>query len=65
MVKFSIIQIHECMTKSQNIRNISVIAHIDAGKCFRHDQLVMMMDGTFKQVSALKVGDLLKGDDGS
>ena len=63
MVKFSISQIHECMTKSQNIRNLSVIAHIDAGKCFRHDQLVMMNDGTSKAVSSLKIGDLLKGDD--
>lgn len=63
MVKFSINQIHESMTKSQNIRNISVIAHIDAGKCFRHDQLVLMNDGTSQKVSSLKIGDLLKGDD--
>jgi len=33
MVRFTIEEIRELMDKKHNIRNISVIAHVDHGQC--------------------------------
>merc|ERR1712123_285839 len=40
MVNFTVDQVRECMDKKANIRNMSVIAHVDHGKSTQTDSLV-------------------------
>jgi len=44
-----------------NIRNISIIAHIDSGKCFGKGTPIMMSDGSTKNVETVNVGDYVMG----
>lgn len=41
MVNFTVDQIRECMDKQDNIRNMSVIAHVDHGKSTLTDSLIV------------------------
>lgn len=40
------------------------MAHVDSGKCFSKETLIMMADGTVQEAKTLKLGDKLMGPDG-
>jgi elongation factor 2 len=44
-----------------NIRNISIIAHIDSGKCFTKGTPIMMSNGSTKYVEKIEKGDYVMG----
>lgn len=46
-----------------NIRNISIIAHIDSGKCFAKGTPILMSNGETKYVEEIKEGDYVMGHD--
>lgn len=46
-----------------NIRNISIIAHVDSGKCFCKGTPIMMSNGETKYVEEIKEGDYVMGND--
>lgn len=46
-----------------NIRNISIIAHIDSGKCFAKRTPILMSNGETKYVEDIKEGDYVMGHD--
>jgi hypothetical protein len=62
MVNFTPSEIHDAMTKQKQIRNISIVAHVDQGKCFAAGTLLPMKDGTKKKVEHINVGDEMLGD---
>ena len=62
MVRFNSDQMQEAMKKRHNIRNLSIIAHIDSGKCYTPDTLIPTYDGDTKAVKDLNIGDKLLGD---
>lgn len=44
-----------------NIRNISIIAHIDSGKCFARGTPILMSNGSSKYVEDVQNGDYVMG----
>jgi elongation factor 2 len=52
------------METKQNIRNISIISHVDAGKCLGYGTKIRTMNGTTKLVENLTVNDFVLGLDG-
>jgi elongation factor 2 len=63
MSKQNTLKVRENLDNQTNIRNFSIIAHIDSGKCFTSGTPIMMPDGSFKYVETLKNGDYVMGDD--
>ena len=63
MSKQNTTKVCESLENTTNIRNFSIIAHIDSGKCFTKGTPIMMPDGSFKYVEELKNGDYIMGDD--
>ena len=57
--------INDKMRNHRNIRNMSVIAHVDHGKCFAKNTRILMYSGDVKKVEDIQVGDKLMGDDSS
>lgn len=54
--------VKEIMYRPDHIRNMSVVAHVDAGKCLGEKTLIRTVSGMTKKVKELKVGDKLMGD---
>lgn len=48
----------------KNIRNLSVIAHIDSGKCYSLGTKIILFDGKIKTVESLTTKDSVIGLDG-
>lgn len=63
MSKQNAIKVRDNLENPTNIRNFSIIAHIDSGKCFTKGTPIMMPDGSFKYVEELKNGNFVMGDD--
>lgn len=61
MSKQNVDNVKEAITNQDNIRNISIIAHIDSGKCFSAGTPIMMSDGNISNVEDIKVGDHVMG----
>ena len=59
MSKNNIANVKEIIGDQERIRNISIIAHIDSGKCFGAGTQIMMSDGRSQNVEDIKNGDFV------
>lgn len=62
MPNFTVEQISECMKSKKNVRNMSVISHIDHGKCVNPCTPLFLENGKKVLAKNLKLGDKLLGD---
>lgn len=51
------------MNHSENIRSINIIAHVDAGKCFKKGTQITLSNGEIKSVESLSFNDSVIGLD--
>lgn len=65
MVNFTVEQMRDIMNHTKNIRDMSLVTHVDHGKCFRKGSVIPLADGSVRRVEHLCVGDQLLGDDGT
>jgi elongation factor 2 len=63
MSKQNAIRVKKVIGNLPNIRNITVIAHIDSGKCFGDRTPILMADGKTKYVEDINNGDYVMGHD--
>lgn len=61
MSKKNISGVKNVINNLTNIRNISIIAHIDSGKCFAKGTPILMSNGQSKYVEDIKEGDYVMG----
>jgi replicative DNA helicase len=64
MPNFSVEDVQRIMANPMAIRNMSVVAHVDHGKCVAVGTQIMMSDLSRKPVERIKVNDSLLGLDG-
>jgi elongation factor 2 len=62
MVKFTTDQLHTAMTQQYQVRNMSIVAHVDSGKCFCKGTKIPLHNGTYKNVENIIKGDKVLGD---
>ena len=65
MPNFTTEQIRNAMSNPDNIRNLSIVAQVDAGKYFKVGTKIRLFDGTLKQVEYLTTEDYVTGIDGN
>lgn len=64
MPNFTIDQISNAMKNPDVIRNFSIVAQVDAGKCFKIGTQIRLSDGSLKTVENLTTNDSVIGLDG-